>query len=192
VQHAGSDAYAQVPAITPFLDPYGGRQASSSAAVQSQPSFNLNNTEKIDSHDDSANANARPMSSGSSDGMSDNEWTGMLNLDGTPIPVRALMAEAIGDPYVHSSVKCVLVGDLHACRKVSTFPNELEVELAVGPKLSIRDIQVWIRENKAPLVRLSYMDGTDNRDFDQLVEKIRAHGVSLPSYLLPPLATSRF
>ena len=124
--------------------------------------------------------------------MSDNEWTGMLNLDGTHVPVRALMAEAVGDRYVHAFVKCVLFGDLYACRKFSAFPNELEVELAVGPKLSTLAIQVWIRENKAPVVRLSYVDGTDNCDFDRLVEKIRAHGVSLPSYLLPPLATSRF
>ena len=53
-------------------------------------------------------------------------------------------------------------------------------------------IQLWIRENKAPMVRLSYVDGTDDCGFKQLVKKIRAHGVSLPSYLLPPLATLRF
>ena len=40
------------------------------------------------------------MSSGSSDEMSDNEWTGSLNFDGTRVPVRALMAEAVVDPYV--------------------------------------------------------------------------------------------
>ena len=83
-------------------------------------------------------------------------------------------------------VKCVLVGDLHACRELSALSNELGVELAAGPKLSTLAIQVWMRENKAPMVRLSYVDGTDNCDFDQVVEKIRAHGVSLPSYLLPP------
>jgi hypothetical protein len=61
----------------------------------------------------------------------------------------------------------------------------LEVEpAAVGLNLSILAIQVWMRENKAPMVRLSYVDGTDNCDFVQLVEKIRAHGVSHPSYLL--------
>jgi len=106
------------------------------------------------------------MPSGSSDEMSDNEWTGMLNLNGTLVPVRALMAEAVGDLYVYAFFKCVLVGDLHACRKLSAFPDELQVELAVGPKLSILDIQVWIRENKAPMVRLSYVDGTDNCDFN--------------------------
>src|SRR6266576_1750326 len=43
LQHAVSDVYAQVPAIPPFLNPYGDPQASSSAAMQSQPHLNLNN-----------------------------------------------------------------------------------------------------------------------------------------------------
>jgi hypothetical protein len=223
-QHAGSDVYAPVPAIVPFHSPYGEPQASSSAAVQSQPHLNLNNmsvpdaqgpalmdwpapphssgveqqqiphnyTERIESRDHFANANTGPMPSGSSDEMSDNEWTGTLNLNGTRVPVRALMAEAFGDPYVNAFVKCVLVGDLYTCRKLSTLPTELEIEPAVGLKLSILAIQGWIRENKAPIVRLSYVDGRDNRDFDQLVEEIRNHGVSRPSYLLPPFGISRF
>jgi hypothetical protein len=70
----------------------------SSGVEQQQPTLHNYYTEKIDSRDDSTNANARPLSSGSSDGMSDNEWTGMLNLNGTRIPVRAPMAEAVGDP----------------------------------------------------------------------------------------------
>lgn len=208
--------------MAPFLDSYGGPQASSSDAVQSQPHLNPNNmfvpdiqgltpmdwsapsrstgveqqqptphnnTENINFRDDfaNANANARPMTSGSSDEMSDNEWTGTLNLNSMLIPVRALMAEAIGDLYVHGFVKCVLAADLHTCRKLLALPTTLDVELAVGLKLSTLDIQVWIRENNAPTVRLSYVDGTDNCDFDQLIEKIRAHGVSCLRYFLPSL-----
>jgi len=115
-------------------------------------------------------------------GSRDDEWTGTLNLNGTRIPVRALMAEAFGDPYVHAFVKRVLVGGLHACRKLAGVPNEWNVELAVGFKVSLLDIQVWIRENKSPMVRLNYVDGTNNCDVDQLVEEIKAHGVSRPSY----------
>jgi hypothetical protein len=144
---AGSDVDAQVPAIASLPYPYEGPQASSSAAVQSQPHLNPNNmsvpeaqglapidwpapphsseaeqqqptshnyTESIDSRDDFPDANAKPMSSGSSDEMSDSERTRTLNLNGTRVPVQALMAEAVGDPYVHGFVKCVLVGDLHA------------------------------------------------------------------------------
>jgi hypothetical protein len=134
-QHAGSDVHEPVPAIVPFLNAYGGPQASNSAAVQSQLPLNLHNmsvpapmdcpapphssevgqqqptphiyAEKIDSRDDLANANARPMSSGSSDEMNDNEWIGTLNLNGTRVPVRALMAEAVGDPYVHALINYV-------------------------------------------------------------------------------------
>ena len=152
-QHAGSDVYARGPAMVSFLNHYGGPQASSSNAVQSQPHPSLNYvfvtealgparvdwpapphgsgveqqqltphdyTERIDSRDDYANtdADAEPMSSGSSDEMSDNEWTGTLNLNGKRIHVRALMAGAIGDPYVHAFVKCVSVGNSNALQKI--------------------------------------------------------------------------
>jgi hypothetical protein len=163
-----------------------------SSGVEQQQRTPHNYAEKIESRDDFANSNARPVSSGSSDEMNDNEWIGTLKLNGTRVPVRALMAEAVGDPYVHALINYVLIGDLHACRKLSALPNDLEVEPAVGLKLSILAIQVWIRKNKTPMVRLSHVDGTDNCDFDQLVEEIRAHGVSRLSYILPPLATSRF
>jgi hypothetical protein len=150
------------------------------------------------SRDDFTNANtdtnARPMSSGSSDEtvMSNDEWTRTLNLNGTRADVRALMAEAIGDPCVHAFAKCELVGDLHACRKLSDLPNELRAETAVGTNITILDIQACIDENEATVVRLvSCVDdpGTDS-DFDWLVQNIRAHSVSRP--LLPLLATSRF
>jgi hypothetical protein len=151
-QHAGSDIYAQGPAITPFLDPYGDPQASSLAAVQSQLHLDQNNTtvpeargfaptdwlappygsgveqhqptpydytENIDSHDDFASAS--PMSSGSSDEMSgnsdisDNEWTGMLNLDGARVPVRALMDNAVGDLYVHACFRQMRLSRRFTC-----------------------------------------------------------------------------
>src|SRR6266576_7294756 len=107
----------------------------------------------------------------------------MLNLNGTRDPLQTLMSEAVGDPYVHVFIKCILVGDLPAYRKLSGLPTELKVELAVGLKLSTLEIQLWIRQNKAPMVKLSYVDGKDN--FEQLVEEIRARGVSRPSYFLP-------
>ena len=84
-----------------------------------------------------------------------------------------------------------IVGDLHARRKLSDLPNDLGIEPPDGPNLSSLDIQAWMRENKAPTVPLSYVDGTNHSDFDQLVQKIRARSVSYPC-LLPPLATSRF
>ncbi|KAF8501475.1 hypothetical protein F5888DRAFT_1233936 [Russula emetica] len=167
--HAVSDVHAVQPRCRsqPHLNP-------NNIGVEQQQRTPHNYTEKIDSRDDFPNANPRPMSSGSPDEMSDNEWTRTLSLNGTRVPVRALMAEAVGD------------------LKLSDLPGELGIKLAAGPKLSILAIEVWIRENKAPMVRLSYVDGTDNCDFEQLVEEIRAHGVSLPSHFLPSLATSRF
>ena len=166
----------------------------SSEAEQQQQIIPHNYTERIDSRGDfaNANANASPMSSGSSDEMSDDEsrWTGTLNLKGTRVPVRALMAKAVGNPYVHAFVNCVSIGYLYACRKLSGFPKDLEVVPYVGPKLSTLAIQAWIRQNKTPMIQLS--PGTGCCKFDQLVDEIRDYGVSRPSYLFPPLAISRF
>ena len=151
-------------------------------------------TENIDSHNDIPNPNARPilMSSGLSDEMSANEWTWTLNFNDMRVHVQALMVAAVGDPYVHAFIKCVLIGDLHSCRKLSDLPKELRVEFAVpvDPNLSILDIQAWISEYNAAIVRLIHVDGTDNSDFDELIQKIRTHGVSRPFF--PCLATSRF
>src|SRR5712691_2220727 len=97
--------------------------------VEGQQSTPHGYTEKVDSRDDVAIAdtNVRPMSPGSSSEMNDNEPEWTLNLDGTCAQVRALMTAAIGDPYVLAFVKCVLVGDLHACRKLLALLKELKV-----------------------------------------------------------------
>ena len=214
--HTGSDVRAQDLTMVPLSDPYRDLQASGSAAVphlnqdnifmpegqefapvdrpasplrggvEQQHSTPRNYTKKIGYRDDLTNKNARPMLTGSSDEMGDKDWTGMLKLDDMSVFVRALMARKVGDPYVHAIIKCVLVGGLHPHRKLSNLPIKLDVELAAGRKLSSLDIQGWIHEFKISMVQLSHIDGMDNCDFDKLVEKIRAHGVSRPSYLLPP------
>jgi len=157
-QHAGSDIYAQDPAMVPFVDPYEGQQASSSTAGQSQLHFNLNDmsvpdaqglgpmhwhipphgsrvdqqqpiphnyAEKVCTGDDFANAGSQPMSSGASDEMSHIGWTGLLIMKGTRVPVRALAASAIGDPYVHVFLKCILVG-LTCMQKAIGFSTRIE------------------------------------------------------------------
>ena len=62
---------------------------------------------------------------------------------------------------------------------LSTWPKYLQLELVVDSEISTLDIQAWIRQTKAPLVRLGYTDGTDKSYFDNLVETLRnARGVS--------------
>lgn len=139
----------------------------------------------------------RTMSPGSSDETVTNndEWTGKLILNGTGVHVRTVMAEGIRDPYVHAFVEWELVGDLHACRNLSDLPNELGIELALGSNLSPLDIQAWISENQASVVRLvSCVDasGTDNCDFGWLVQKIRDKNVSRPSPLTSPSRPNAF
>jgi hypothetical protein len=81
---------------------------------------------------------------------------------------------------------------------LSAWPKNLQLELVVDSEISTLDIQAWIRQTKAAMVRLGYTNGTDKCYFDNLVETLRnARGVSfvqpesshrLPS--LPALAVS--
>jgi len=100
-----------------------------------------------------------PMLLGAFGEMSDNEWTGRLysNWNGTYVHARASAAVAIGDPML------------------STWPKYLQLDLVVDSEISTLDIQAWIRQTKAPLVRLGYHDtnGTDKYYFDNLVETLR-------------------
>jgi hypothetical protein len=79
-------------------------------------------------------------------------------------------------------VKHPLVGYLHSHRKLSTLPKDLLLELVqVADPITTLDIQAWLHETKAPLARLSGVDGTD-RNFDRLVGEVRnGGGVSRPS-----------
>ena len=68
-------------------------------------------TEALDDGGDFENTSPGPLAVGtfgemSDNEMSDNEWTGRLysNWNGTYAHARALAAEAIGDPYAHTSL----------------------------------------------------------------------------------------
>lgn len=118
--------------------------------------------------------------------MNDNEWTGRLysSWNGTYAHARASSAEAIGDPYAHA-----IRFDVHqpggftsTHRKLSAWPKYLQLELVDDSEISTLDIQAWIRQTKAPVVRLGNTKGTDRCYFDNLVEAIRnARGVSFCS-----------
>jgi hypothetical protein len=63
---------------------------------------------------------------------------------------------------------------------LSAWPTYLQLDLVVDSEISTLDIQAWIRQTKAPMVRLGYTNGTDECDFVNLVETLRsARGVSL-------------
>jgi hypothetical protein len=132
---------------------------------------------------DHANSSPGPTAVGTLGETSVNEWSGTLhsNWNGTYAHARALGTEAVGDPYAHAFVnKKISKKNSHSCRKLSTWPKDLQLELVADSEISTLDIQAWIRQTKAPLVRLGHKDGTDKRYFDKLIETIRnARGVSL-------------
>ena len=132
------------------------------------------------------NAGASPPALGASGKMSD-EWTGTLNLNGACVPARAKATEAVQNPYAH--ISCAVWNlCLHPCRKLTTWPKDLQLDLANGPDISTLDIQTWIYETKAPVVLLRCIDGTtDDWQFDQLVEELRNSGsVSRSDFLFSP------
>ncbi len=62
---------------------------------------------------------------------------------------------------------------------LSAWPKDLQLEIVADTEIFTLDIQAWIRETKAPVVRVGYTDGTDKCYFDKLVETLRnARGVS--------------
>ena len=67
-------------------------------------------------------------------------------------------------------------------QKVINVAKRLLLELVqVADPITTLDIQAWLHETKAPLARLSGIDGTDG-NFDRLVGEVRnGGGVSRPS-----------
>ncbi len=134
---------------------------------------------------DFENTSPGPVVLGAFGEMNDDEWTGRLysNWNGTYTYARASAAEAIGDPYAQCfPLMCISLRNSHPHRKLSAWPKCLQLELVVDSEISTLDIQAWIRQTKAPVVRLEYTNGTDKCYFDDLVETIRnARGVSFRS-----------
>ena len=121
--------------------------------------------------------------------MNDNEWTGRLysNWNGTYAYALALAAEAIGDPYAHamppmrlmSISRRIHINTQEAISVAKVFICDLNLSLIL--KIHI-DIQAWIHQTKAPVVRLGNTIGMDKCYFDNLVETIRnTRGVSFCS-----------
>jgi hypothetical protein len=135
---------------------------------------------------DLANASVDPPALGAFGKMSD-EWTGTLYLNGACVPVCAKANEAARDPYAHPSMKLLSVGHLDPCRKLSAWPKDLQLDIVNDPDISTLDIQTWMLETKAPVVMLRCIDGSDDRQFDQLVGELRhSRSVSHPGFLSSP------
>ena len=215
-QLAGPDTYTPVIATVPDISPYEGPQASGPAAVQTllhvpgaqvpapvprtgsprssgaleQQPMSHDYTGAVDATGDLANGGAGPTARR---GMSGGGWTGRLHWEGVWIHARAKVTEAVRNPYAHAFVKLLLVEDLHSRRKLPEWPEDLQLEIVADPKLSIIDIQAWMRKTKASMAVLRCICETDKFEFDQLVETLRNdHSVSRPSRWLPALAVSRF
>ena len=70
---------------------------------------------------------------------------------------------------------------------LSAWPKILPLECVAAPNISTLDIQAWLREAAAAVVRIDGMD----TNFGQFVGEVRKGGdVSLPTCWLPTLAVS--
>jgi hypothetical protein len=136
---------------------------------------------------DLANASVGPREAF---GKMSDEWSGTIYLNGACVPVCAKATEAAHNPYAHTSAKLLLVGHLHPSRKLSAWPKDLQLDIVNDPDISTLDIQAWMLETKAPVVILRCIDGTDDRQFDQLVGEL-GHSCSVirPRFLPSPSHT---
>jgi hypothetical protein len=75
---------------------------------------------------------------------------------------------------------------------ISAWPKHLQLEPVFDSQVNNLNIQGWMHDTKAPVVRLSGIDEKDEH-FGQLIETLRrGRGVSRPSFWLFILAVSRF
>ena len=215
--HAGSDVITQVSATHPALNPYEDSQKSSPAAVQTwplvagaqgsapmdleaspqgsgverQPPIPRDYTEALNFGGDFANPSAGPTAPGASRERCGDEWTGTLywNLNA----VCARTQASVRNPHAHSFRGTSINEVLHPRRMLSAWPKHLQLEPVFDSQINILDIQTWLLETRAPVVRLSGIDNMDKHHFSQLVETLKSgRGVSLPSSRLPILTVSRF
>jgi hypothetical protein len=216
LQHTGSDVCTQAPATDPVPNPYEVSQAPSRAAVQTQPHvasaqgstpmdakespqgsgveqqppIPRDHTGVLNSAGDFANPSAGSTAQGVSREKCGDEWTGILYLNGVCAHARAQASETVHDPYGQSFVKRLRV--LHPRRMISAWPKHLQLEPVFDSQVNNLNIQGWMHDTKAPVVRLSGIDEKDEH-FGQLIETLRrGRGVSRPSFWLFILAVSRF
>jgi hypothetical protein len=202
--------------VVTVLNPVEDTQAFNSAAVQIQP-YVSSGQEQIPmswlvyphgsgveqqqpmSHDyteasgasrDLAIPSAGPTTLGAIHVMTGDKWTGRLCLDGAYVCAQARAEEATRDPYANAFV-ALLVGDLHSRRMLSEWPEDLQLELVAVPNISTLDIQAWMLNVKAAVVRLRCPDQMDNRNFDQFVRELREHQGVSPSRWFPTFIVSR-
>ena len=211
-QCTGSGSHMHVPATGPVLNQHEGPQSFSPAAVQFQfnsismdvPVTQLEGLAPVHvlvSRHSSGVEQQQPMphdytgpgalnvSGNHANTNTGNAmlWTGSLYLNGVYAQARASKTEAVRDPYAHSFRETPISLTLPR-RMLSAWPKILSLECVAAPNISTLDIQAWLHETAAPLVRIH---GTDS-NFDRLVGEVRNSGdVSLPRRWLPALAISR-
>lgn len=105
---------------------------------------------------------------------SDSHWSGTLEWPYTDPPFHAqvVTAEPMGNPCVHFLVEVLSVEDLRPCRLASTWPKVLSLG-TTSYKVPINELEKWMKEKKAVLVRFEPASKSGEHNFAQLVEWLR-------------------
>ncbi|KAF8485879.1 hypothetical protein DFH94DRAFT_158648 [Russula ochroleuca] len=127
------------------------------SGVEQQQPMSHDYTEASGASRDLAIPSAGPTTLGAIHVMTGDKWTGRLCLDGAYVCAQARAEEATRDPML------------------SEWPEDLQLELVAVPNISTLDIQAWMLNVKAAVVRLRCPDQMDNRNFDQFVRELREH-----------------
>jgi len=106
--------------------------------------------------------------------MMNDRWPGMLYWScGESVVCASILAtDWVRNPCVHLLLELLLVEDLRLCRRPTTWPRDLRVEI-VEAGIGALDIQTWILHHKAPLARIRSTPKIGKQDFGELVKSLR-------------------
>ena len=173
---SGAQNLAQIPGVCP----------NSSTFHQHQLIPHENTQELIPGgYPDGENGNAGPMTPGTSGDTNSNGRTLTLHwvrADGTQAQAQVQATDPVYNPYAQIFVEHYRL-KTRLYRLTRTCPPDLHLILG-GTGVRSVDIQSLLRDNHAPVERIKYIPGENNRDFDDLVTLLRNRGgVSLREFL---------
>jgi hypothetical protein len=106
--------------------------------------------------------------------MMNDRWPGMLYWScGESVVCASILAtDWVRNPCVHLLLELLLVEDLRLCRRPTTWPRDLRLEI-IEAGIGALDIQTWILHHKAPLARIRSTPKIGKQDFGELVKTMR-------------------
>jgi hypothetical protein len=117
---------------------------------------------------------------GEFDHESDYQWSGTFIWERTNMALQVFMKEPLGDACAHFIAELLSIQDLRPYRLAPTWPSVLSLN-TTPYTLSTLELQRWMKENGAVIVRFGPASESDGHNFAHLAKYLRERKrVSLP------------